>query len=206
MKLSRGEYWILELVTEYPHFVNWLFAENLDEVINKPSHGLERIEIINILKSFVDKKYIFLRNHKSGKNIENPTKEFFETSSIIPWEKHPILYGLTNDGGHLWEQFAMPDWNKYISCYYDSLPEEEKVGSIEGVELDFLHSYMISLDKHEIKVDRDSITTQVIKPWEATYWKTLPECYRMEFRYEHRKTKYNQPEPWWLRSLWYRWN
>jgi hypothetical protein len=94
------------------------------------------------------------------------------------------FYGLTSQGGTRWEEVSTPCWERYFceSVYAD--PQEgEIIGSDRSLveQCDSLRHYYQS----ELSVVAGSKHwDDVLRPWQATYWKELSVGHRLRFRYE----------------------
>jgi hypothetical protein len=95
-------------------------------------------------------------------------------------------YRLTPTGGAEWERAARPDWGRYVERseerHDDGAPVEHEILSPSAARaeayLDFVRGDRLWYGP----VSNESIARDVIRPWEATYWKTLPEGHRIRFR------------------------
>lgn len=103
------------------------------------------------------------------------------------------IYYLTTEGGAQWEDLAHPNWNRYFhySCQ-DKNPKQreyecEVIGTGRAEIEKFLSlSRYISID--EIYIAGTEVW-DVVQPWQATYWKTLPSALRVRYL-ARRKEKY----------------
>jgi hypothetical protein len=97
------------------------------------------------------------------------------------------VYYLTPKGGSRWESVANPDWSHYISML-SGLNESVGTWNTELISSDqqFLEKFF-TVDEHVstvVHIDGTEVW-DVLKPWQATYWKILPLGYRV--RYESRE-------------------
>jgi hypothetical protein len=86
-----------------------------------------------------------------------------------------MQYMLTAKGGSQWESLSNPNWDWCIS------------GSLwENSEAKYLHIAEQNLEFIRYAFNSQPIlsskTYQVLRPWQATYWKTLPEGHRIEYQ------------------------
>jgi len=96
-----------------------------------------------------------------------------------------VYYGLTLKGGARWEAVSLPDWNRYCDAFLGIDPE---VGTIISRDRKLVETYL-SLCHYawnDMSVIAGSEKWDVLKPWEATYWKTLPDGHRIQFEYKSR--------------------
>jgi hypothetical protein len=103
------------------------------------------------------------------------------------------FYGLTLQGGTRWEEVSQPRWERYISA---SVYAEPREGNIIGSDRDLVEQYD-SLSQHafEISVIPGSKRWDVLRPWQATYWKELPVGHRLSFKYEWVPRPPEPPDP-----------
>lgn len=94
-----------------------------------------------------------------------------------------LAYGLTEEGGHQWELFAMPDWQSFIDTTFFR-PVVGNVGDAAFVCADRhrLERYFRLANEALTNVDSSTARWDGVQPWQATYWKTLPTGYRVRFR------------------------
>jgi hypothetical protein len=208
---TRGEYWLLTTVAELAVPICWLDWEDIEEVLNKPGHGMDRQLLVNTLEKLFSDGLIVAHRFDhwddcfvlSSKNIEIALDERQNN------KEH--FYRLTAKGGDYWEAFASPNWNFYISAGYE-LPEDNDIwhGELICTTKEHLEKYFQSLCAHDYEVDVKSIQLDVLEPWAATYWKELPIGHRIRFKCKDMETKIdpNTPEQInqeWYDSLWCNW-
>lgn len=134
-------------------------------------------------------------------------------------DKKEHYYRLTKKGGEYWEAFASPQWDYFIYREY-GLPDDSGawVGELVCMTKDFLEDYFQSLRYHVYEIYENTIKWDVLRPWEATYWKELPIGHRVKFKCKGKKYKYDPDNPgaldleWyddhdeeWFANQWYRW-
>nr|WP_216670412.1 hypothetical protein [Microcoleus asticus] len=93
-------------------------------------------------------------------------------------------YYLTPQGGARWEAMAHPDWNKFsIVNFLGQFPYEE---GFLGTQREIIEQ-LLALDRllFMYKHIPGSEKWNVLEPWEATYWKTLPRGYYVSCEFQH---------------------
>ena len=179
--MDKDEYWLLDSVVESWCPLVWLVAKNVGELLNKRDHSLNRDELISVLN----------RLFRRGDLLAHPRGKFVEKEIFIPTEieieaalsrRLDCFYGLTLQGGARWEEVSQPHWERYIS---DSVYAEPQEGEIIGSDRDLVEQYD-SLSDYDsgISVVPGSKRWDVLRPWQATYWKELPVGHRLRFKYE----------------------
>lgn len=189
-RLTRGEYWLLESVVELQVPVNLLVYEVLDQDLNKEAHGMNRGLLIETMFNLLSNGLIELYQSEPFKKTEMPLESTYE--NIIHgldeksdlWKTPKTIYGLTKLGGQVWELFAKPDWNRFMDEWDIDCAEEGKqkcviVGSNERL----IKNYFSSLNSDSIAVNKETVQWSVLEPFKATYWKTLPKGFKIEFEY-----------------------
>ncbi len=96
-------------------------------------------------------------------------------------------YYLTPQGGAKWEAMAHPDWNKFLIANFLSIfPYEE---GIIGTEREIIEQ-LLAVDSliliHEHIPGTEN--WNVLEPFQATYWKTLPRGYHVSC--EHKSSDF----------------
>jgi hypothetical protein len=136
----------------------------------------------------------------------------FKVANFNEWDEQPISpvlldleaalsgtldfsYVLTTQGGRRWEEVSKPDWSRYTF--------------IGGSEMMFINAgdrriaeEYLELYPHltgDIIIVADSVEWEVMQPWRATYWKTIPVGYRIRFRTTSKKL---EPSPDWVHERW----
>ncbi|MEH2127350.1 hypothetical protein [Nostoc sp.] len=87
-------------------------------------------------------------------------------------------YYLTPQGGARWEEMAHPDWNKFLIVnILEIFPYEH---GILGTQREIIEKLLV-LDKFILMREHVPGTEvwEVVEPWQATYWKTLPLGYHV---------------------------
>lgn len=174
--MNRSEYWLLDSVVEAWYPLVWLVSDDVEGSFNKRHHRLERGELVTVLNR------LFQRGDLLAKQNES---EFVPASSDIEEAldgRLDCLYGLTSQGGVRWEEVSHPQWERYIAAWVYADPQE---GEIVGSDRTLVEKYD-SLSEYvwDISVVADSRRWDVLQPWQATYWKTLPLGHRVRFSFE----------------------
>jgi hypothetical protein len=91
-----------------------------------------------------------------------------------------ICYKLTTQGGAKWESLYNPNWNRYYT--YINVENANHQLCIAGGSSDILKEFLAYQIAHPFKkVDINSIKWEILEPWDATYWKTLPIGYQVSY-------------------------
>lgn len=207
--LLDGAFWILDVVLEGLHSISSLSVERLEyrsrrsgydlsgeqwlEIdFNRPGHGLNEREL---METFVDLSSNDLvscdlyRGSAFGDPKPEPEKCMLDLEtlkSLLDPENHDlsIYYGLTKKGGALWESITSPDWTLYISASATTFDDESDTDMwkcrAEGSDRALIERF-ISESSIAIPLDPGASVWTELSPWQATYWKTLPHGYRVDY-------------------------
>lgn len=221
LRLSRGEYWLLTNAVEYGLPLRMLTLPEwpqsdphdatIDVVLNKRGHGLAVNELAETLHQMLERDWIVLSRDVRRRSLVHPDRE--EMRHILD-ERGPfhegVFYCLTPAGGESWESFARPEWDRYVSCDGES-DEDPTITEVVASSEKSLKRYMASVE-HETPIEAGSRIYDELRPWQATYWKTLPTGFRCRYRYQRVEPTPpgTLPSPYfpsteWLRSRWCPW-
>lgn len=207
---TRGEYWLLEAVVESALPICWLDWAEIEEALNKSTHGMDRSLLIETMYKLFTEGLITA--HRFSKWDETFILSLNEIEAALN-EKHnnkEWFYRLTKKGGALWEAFARPKWELFVDNEY-GLPENNDIwaGKIVCSNKEHLKGYFNSLCYHDYEVDDNTIQRDRLEPWQATYWKLLPVGFQIKFMCREKKKSDDVPVPpldyYWYDSLWYQW-
>ena len=179
--MDADEYWLLDSVVESRDSLAMLVSKDVETAFNKRSHGLTRAQLINVLERlFLYRDLLAYRREKSvPKEFFIPTRTEIEEAFS---GRVRCFYGLTSQGGARWEEFSQPHWERYI---HDSVYAEPREGEIIGSDQDLVEQYdSLSRYDSDISVVPGSKHWDVLRPWQATYWKELPVGHRLRYKYE----------------------
>jgi hypothetical protein len=198
MKLNRQLYWLLDsCISTGPTPVGFLSASNVEEIFNAPrSHGLEHTALIDALLSLFTADYMRAKwFHGDLSEAFLPTYEQLNADLLRPSVrdriKDAIFYFVSPTGGKLWEAYSNPDWDRYV---YDSYGKDEY--ELTSRSLPEIERYIEMIRWSEgACVRSDSMRSTTIKPWQATYWKKLPDAHHVTFRAE-KTGQFHLPQEW----------
>lgn len=208
--MDKTHYWFLNAVIQMKLPLNWLSAGNLEEMINKPGHTLSSNQLVITLEELFEERYIYLSylNHtRQERIVYKPTRQELEGhlfSTMERWIMAPeqVYYGMTALGGTVWEQLSKPQWERYFDELYDSDPHTGEIiaRTSELAEQVLWTCPYLPFIEH---ITPNTEKRDVIQPWHATYWKILPEGYRIRFMFTRRGYDEETPmqnTPAWLKA------
>lgn len=218
-RLNRGEFWLLANAVEYsiplpllalPEWVPGGTMDTIDLVLNRQGHGLDFQALANTLAQSRRNGWIEFGRLLPGDSASVSDPDADEIAAFLRERgrgRETVHYWLTAEGGAAWESFARPRWDRYIvpSCEF---PEDgstfERLTTIETSDPRWLDKYL-RVQAAEQVVEAGSITLAELRPWQATYWKTLPFGLRCTFRStEHRLPGHTSGSSR-LREVWCEW-
>lgn len=212
-RLTRGEYWLMEIMAEHMIPAGFLGRDDLVMVLNKPLHGLSQDELhATILELSRQGLVGYTTRH------DETECEFSSTDQIRIALAEESRQGqgktylrLTSEGGHVWEAFAAPKWDDYISeleGFDESLDQDvtELICTNRGRLERYLKSGYPSLSQ----IDPSRVWWDILEPWEVTYWKSLPKAHRVRFVDPDDGMEVPPPPSrymrYFFRPRWYRWD
>jgi hypothetical protein len=184
--LNKSEYWLLDLVHRGSFPLHLLTHPELEIIANRDGHELSQSELLDTLSR------LFQEGHLIG--IRYPDDETW--MDFIPTYKEVDLalrsldkmqYQLTSKGGEEWETLSNPNWDWFID---DASANKEII--IQAKFRQVAEQYLQILPYFEGEVIYDSIKCQVLRPWQVTYWKILPEGYQIYARIKDSQIKLQQ--------------
>lgn len=212
-RLSRGEYWLLNLVVHHSYPIHWLDATNSGVLFNRDGHGMSRLELLDTLESMFRSKWIeahvpFVDRQGSEPVNRALLEEILEGRGPTFQHERSLYYRLSVLGGSVWEAFAQPRWNDYIDSGY--VVDAGEIGEITGASESRVRTYFSLMHLQGMTAVSDSATWDTVSPWHCTYWKTLPQGHRV--RFECQECHIQVPSPRTERELfewlqkWYEWD
>lgn len=197
-KLTRGEYWLLETVVEHAVPLCFLDPANYDrpdgieEMFNKPGHGLDRPQLIEVLTRLIEHGWIET-GLPGDVAATNPEVLSSALDELRPrFSKQPCtVYRLTKQGGAVWETFAAPRWNMYLKEEHDSNTGE---GCVTCSTAWLVERYLRYLELLGDTLNPHSIRIHTFNPWQATYWKTLSQGTQARFCWEGERDPHPEDE------------
>lgn len=188
-RLTRAEYWLLETAVEGGIPLQFLDPDGysakftIEHMFNKPGHGLDRLQLLDCLDGLFAAGLVEGEFSRAGAAVV-PSKDVIRQAIVekLPHTVPRLCYQLTPRGGKVWEAFAAPRWDRYLSEESDP---DSRTGWITCQDRFHLRRH---LDERQFVIlDRiithDTIQIEEIGPWEATYWKRLPHGYRARFQW-----------------------
>ncbi len=188
--MDRAEYWILDAAVEGMWALGTLKPDIVQMAFNRPGHGLSYDALIGLLDRLFQRGDLVAdrvgRLNWEDSHLSVPTRE--EIVDLLAVVGGPdVWYGLTAQGGARWEAVSAPDWERFSDCWWG---DPDWWGAVSADHLR-VEQYLSSA-KVQSRIVPGSELWEVVTPWQATYWKTLPIGHKVSFRI----TKPKRLMPW----------
>ena len=209
-RLTRGEYWLLEIMAEHMIPAGYLTRDDLVMVLNKPLPGLSQDELLaTILELSRQGLVSYTTRHDATERQFSSTDQIRDAVSEESRRgRGKTILCLTTAGARVWEAFAAPRWDEFISELWgfdESLNQDvtELICTNPGLLQRYLKSAYPSLSQ----IDPSQVWWDILKPWEVTYWKILPKAHRVRFvDPDDGMEESPPPSPYILPPRWHRWD
>jgi hypothetical protein len=205
--MNRAEYWLLDLVVEARDRLNVLTHPEIELITNKGTHGLHFEELAEMLYRLCQQGDI-----TTWAGAREVQLSLAGIKAGLSGEAK-IFYGLTAQGGDKWEQYSNPNWDRYVDMGFTIDPYE---GEIIATTHELVEKSLSYQPAFANLIQNGSEAWDVLSPWQATYWKTLPIGHRVKFAYvPDEKTSWGpaevhllearqrQSEAYWALTRWY---
>ncbi|MBV9787090.1 MAG: hypothetical protein JOZ51_02875 [Chloroflexi bacterium] len=198
--MDQATYWLLRSVVLHPLSVFWLGAEpdDLELMLNRDHHGLSYEELARLLQQLGTQGdlyfsiYDWVDDDVTERVLPLPSLDDLLTALA---KDTRLAYALTQQGAQRWEAVAHPSWDRYYATRGLETITLTAMDRQLVQELLALYPYT---HEHEAMV-LDSIQWDVERPWQVTYWKTLPVGYKVTFE---TIAKDHEPGPEWAITKW----
>jgi len=185
MNIDRADFALLNAVSE-DEWAAYLLAGDAptEDIMNKPSHGLSPDELshhfFELWKAGLIECSAASSDIPIAADLQKARDQFVRTENWPPSDDQCLLYRLSKSGADMWEQFARPDWNKYlVSSNVDGIE-----WTLTGTNRDLVQRWRDLGSNFNAGFPFPQPGTEkweLLKPWQAIYWKTLPVGHRLKF-------------------------
>jgi hypothetical protein len=216
IKLSRGEFWILCVALNAGEGFEALAAdeEHIAGYWNLEPHGMNLEHLVDTLCEMFEKKWLQLcldRPDSIG-SFFIPDRDYV----------HNVFYGsqedqandcghyfyLTPEGGRVWEAFTTPWWAKCYDVAHFTYDEHHERLQVTAGSEETLQEYLKLFPLDGSQIVESTLKFEIAIPWQAKYWKQLPQGYRATFDaiidWEKSFDNFNYALSY-LRDSWVRW-
>lgn len=172
--LAFQEYWFLDTAVTSLIPLRSVVGPEVSLRFNKPDHRLSNKQVVELLERLCRRGWIFFARTGSSVPIPDVDIRIIENALVenLPNEQR-LVYGLTDQGGTLWEDASRPIW----PLFWESLSDGQT-------------TLYRTCNRHFINLIADAraqvspstatpAAAQPIAPFEATYWKRVSEGYEL---------------------------
>lgn len=186
--MEKAAYWFLDAVVEYKLPIRTLARPNLAEVLNRPSHGLDSQSLCALLLQLVQQDYLVIYQYRPREDKEIPfmpsRRDLEQELNLLENNRQNyLIYGLSPVGGAQWETLSSTRWDRYITASYGVDPYEAEMIAQDRQLVQRYFELQHYISSSAEAVVPESLQWDTLRPWEATYWKTLPKASRLRFYY-----------------------
>jgi hypothetical protein len=177
-RLSAAELWFLDAAFEFWIDLPVLVSRDVALALNRRTHGLDSEQVVTTLAALYSRGFIDGRWHQEPYAL---TPECIRQGlgSVAERGSAPY-YGLTVAGGEAWEAATMPRWVEYVT--HDAGFEGDiRNSTIEAATRERARAELEQSPDRALVID-ESIEEELLVPWRPTYWKVLPEGFRIQYR------------------------
>jgi HEAT repeat protein len=181
------EFFLLSIVVEGYRPLQMLERESLGENVNRHVPDFTRDELVDILSDLFRCGDLIAhlggtsRLHGGDPNVRPgmilhkadrsrplcPSRDEIDGALCGALNLH---YGLTPQGGARWEAMAQFDWNYHLGKWFGD--------GFEGPSREMIEVYLAYDDVAVAGSEQWS----TVRPWKATYWKSIPEGVRVRYQ------------------------
>lgn len=157
--------------------------ERCEHWFNREHHGLQPSAVAAALRGLLRGKLIALvapGGQRLSLEQSDQAVRWLSQAEAPALSSSGVSYGLTTTGGAAWEAVARPDWTRYLWASYAVDPHDAVVICADAARARWL-ALGTNLAQRPIA---ETVRHDLVEPWSATYWKTLPRGHRVRFRYE----------------------
>ena len=174
MNKTEVIFWLLETAAtgKVPLSLIGLSDQELVSQWNKKPHGVSSERVGDILWFLFQQKDVCFVD-KCGHPASPTQLELGAEIVRRGWAKDSMCYGLTPQGGSRWEALAAPNWNHFFDGTWIS---EEELAIETRTKVNLHRVLRYGAEYWNKVIDLKSLSCEVVRPWQATYWKTFPRA------------------------------
>ena len=192
-----AELWLLETAATHLLGLRSLVHPEIEMLLNKPGHGLERTALSELLERLNREGDIFIEHGDCRTRLYSAAELW---GLLRPTRPHDgPCYGLTEKGGARWEKAAGADWSRYVSELWGNMQEtasEDALlweGEIACADPERLDEWIaVRFPAFGQQILPGTGKREIVAPWKATYWKTLPAGHQVTCKAVHNNWRCNR--------------
>ena len=164
-----------------------------EELGGFPYHHLSNSEIEKAIVSLLDDGLIELVTNAGAISAREKQPLLIKKALELDEELHEkcIQYRLTTTGASYWEKLANPNWDRFHihGSWYTNTNTFSKITWFFEATNHQLLGDLIDLHPLKWKMLPNTDEWLDVKPWKATYWKTLPVGLRVVYQCENEDSR-----------------
>ena len=214
LRLSRGEFWLLANAVDHglplpmltlPQWTPGTRSmDTLDLVLNRQAHGLNLQSLIEALLHASRNDWVEFGRRGNERWIHPSADDLATWLGKKGAFGDGVYYWLTAEGGAAWESFARPEWSLFIDHEFDEGEDGIRTTTVTTCDWKQLDRYLEAVAREEA-IEPGTMTLAELRPWQATYWKTLPFGLQCTFKSTERRLFDHPQRSWQLRERWCEW-
>jgi hypothetical protein len=182
--------WILTAVVEGPwYFPVLTSAERFARQSNYRIPLVDGSTLVDAVEGLLSADLLMAEWHNRRVPWENRAR-IESWIGAEPFTVDTVHFALTPEGGAFWERTCNADWSRYLNgsgpCSTIDVVGEEFTSWMhyEGATWSRVTEYA-RLSEIAFWHTRLRARTRELRPWKATYWKTLPSGFRLSSKYRY---------------------
>jgi hypothetical protein len=178
--LNEAEYWLLDLVITISFPIYRLTHPDLGLIANRKVHGLSYSDLLDTLHKLFQDGYLICFEYPDDETRIEVVPTYLEIDAALKSQDRKTQYSLTSKGGSAWEALSSPDWDWFVLDSFNLRTDEIQM---EASSLQIAERYLLLTPYwYQFEIFPESAKFQVLRPWEVTYWKTLPQGYKISMK------------------------
>lgn len=171
--LTSAEFWLLDVAVTMAIDLPVLVSPSIEVALNRPGHGLSRPALVETIVSLFERGLIKGMREDAETPLDAPRVEA-GLKGRAPRFEVATYYYLTQAGGGEWEALLRPNWAMFSEGW--DLDGETVV---EAGTLELAREIFFDPNGDSVPVAGARAREERLAPWTATYWKELPEGFRV---------------------------
>lgn len=182
-RLSRGEYWLLNHVVDCWFELAGLADHKFITIdLNKTHHGLSDGELLDTLDGMFRNGWIKAARIEDAMDASySPCREEIRNAlNESDWRmnRETLHFGITPAGGSVWEEFARPNWDRYLQI--SSFGDDEY--RLTSIHKSIIENYVRYAKECIFEVIAGSDIWTQLTPHLIMDWKKVPSVWELSIR------------------------
>jgi hypothetical protein len=179
--MSEEELFVLTSVVELWTTLDRLGSSNRSEFFNLREPRFKSTSLRDTVIKLIRQGDLIVQREANSELVGDPFNPTLLELSDALSGRSILAYRLSAQGGSRWEAAVQPRWNLFVDTWVSYDPDEGEIAAGDrGLIEAYRDAWPYIGGNDEIIVGTE--TWETLRPWQATYWKTLPHGYRVRFR------------------------